>query len=188
MSTRERTVAGRRSAWSSAMTPPSLMPARCTGPRARCSIRALRSSPSWANVMPPCRVGGAPVTAMVDEHEVEVFGERGRQSRPAVQRHRRRSPSLRGAAREPARRPGPARRRTSASARRRRIPSRQSGSHRAVVRPEVSWTSGSGRSGSRPSARSRSCRRAPRRAWRAAGGRGRRPCGPRRSTRSPTPG
>ena len=48
--------------------------------------------------------------------------------------------------------------------------------------------SGSGRSDSRRNAPSRSCRRAPRRAWRAGGGRGRRPCGPRRSTRSPTPG
>ena len=45
-----------------------------------------------------------------------------------------------------------------------------------------------GRSGSRPSAPSRSGGRAPRRAWPAAGGRGRRRCGPRRSTRSPTPG
>ena len=45
-----------------------------------------------------------------------------------------------------------------------------------------------GRSGSRPSAPSRSGGRAPRPAWPAGAGRGRRRCGPRRSTRSPTPG
>ena len=51
----------------------------------------------------------------------------------------------------------------------------------------VTNPSGSGRSGSRPSGPSGSARRAPRRAWPASGGRGRRRCAPRRSTRSPTP-
>ncbi len=48
--------------------------------------------------------------------------------------------------------------------------------------------SGTGRSGSPPTARSGSGWRAPRRAWPAGAGCARRPSGPRRSTRSPTPG
>ena len=51
----------------------------------------------------------------------------------------------------------------------------------------VSGPSGSDRSGSRPSARCGSVRRAPRRTWRAGAGCGRRRCGRRRSTRNPTP-
>ena len=57
-----------------------------------------------------------------------------------------------------------------------------------LTRCAVRNPSGTDRSGSRPSARSGSGWRAPRRAWPAAAGCGRRPCGRRRSTRSPTPG
>ena len=52
----------------------------------------------------------------------------------------------------------------------------------------VRCPSGTGRSGSRPSAPSGSGWRVPRRAWLADAARGRRPCGRRRSTRSPTHG
>ena len=57
---------------------------------------------------------------------------------------------------------------------------------RAPVGPIPS--SGSGPACSRRSARSGSGWRAPRPAWPAGAARGRPPCGPRRSTRSPTPG
>ena len=70
----------------------------------------------------------------------------------------------------------------------RRPPFGRPSSFSGSVPPLATTPSGTGRSGSRPSARSGSGWRAPRRAWPAADGCGRRRCGRRRSTRSPTLG
>jgi hypothetical protein len=85
----------------------------------------------------------------------------------------------------------PCRRRAVGDGRCRSSPPR--GASAGLPRPtprrlDVSCPSGSGRSGSRPSARLRSGRRTPRRAWRAGAECVRRPCARRRSTRIPTRG
>jgi hypothetical protein len=78
----DRMSGARRRPRSSAITPPSLIPATCAGARSSCSMRAATSSAHLLEGHEAVGIVGAAMAAMFDEHDPERLGEQWDQAGP----------------------------------------------------------------------------------------------------------